>query len=264
MKHLPGFAHRYGPWAIVAGASEGLGAAFAESLAQRGLSLVLLARRKKLLDELSQKLSSTYSVEVKPYPLDLSDSHAIVQFLEEMKTLDIGLLVYNAAYTKIGNFVEQEMEDLQRIVDVNIRGPIVMTHGLGPSLLERGRGGIIIMSSLAGFQGTPRIATYAASKAFGTVLAEGLWGELQEHGIDVLASCAGAIRTPNYQGSETGKEAPGTLDARDVAEQTLHTLGRNPQVVPGLFNKMASWVMSRLLPRSLSIRIMKKNTESLS
>jgi len=111
---------------------------------------------------------------------------------------EIGVLVYNAASAPIGNFLELPQQHLLQVVDVNIRAPIVFVHTLVPPMLERRRGAVVLMSSLSGLQGSPRIATYAASKAFNTILAEGLWGELRQNGIDVLASCAGAIRTRNY------------------------------------------------------------------
>jgi len=130
-------------------------------------------------------------------------------------------------------------------------------------MLERHRGAVVLMSSLAGLQGSPRIATYAASKAFNTILAEGLWGELHRSGIDVLATCAGAIRTPGYA-EITAREAPGMLDPADVAQQTLAALGRGPRLVPGLLNRLASFVTGRVLPRRAAVRLMAANTKNLS
>jgi short-subunit dehydrogenase len=119
------------------------------------------------------------------------------------------------------------------------------------------------MSSLAGNQGTPRLTTYAASKAFNSVLGEGLWHELRGYGVDVVASCAGAIRTPGYADARSD-EAPGTLDAEAVAERTLDALGSGPRVTPGLTNRLASQVMGRLLPRRLAVSIMARSTRGLS
>jgi hypothetical protein len=119
------------------------------------------------------------------------------------------------------------------------------------------------MSSLAGFQGSPRIATYAATKAFNTILGESLWGELGARGVDVLVCSAGAIRTPNYTRA-AGAEAPGTMEASAVAEQALHALGRGPLVVPGFINRLGGMLLGRLLPRRVAVRIMAKNTQDLS
>ena len=120
------------------------------------------------------------------------------------------------------------------------------------------------MSSLAGNQGGSNIATYAATKAYNTVLGEGLWQELRRQNIDVVAPCAGAIRTPNYLDAETGKEAPGTVDASLVAETALDGLGKTPIVIPGRMNQFALFLMRRLLPRKRAIKLMAKNTESLA
>ncbi len=269
--HYPGavqgaaenFATRYGSWAAVAGASEGLGAEFADALAARGMNLLLLARRADVLDEVSRRIRSTRGVEVRPLAMDVTDPDVASVLAAAAAELEIGVLVYNAAFAHVGNFLDAPQDELLRVVDVNIRAPIVFIRALAPAMMERGRGAVVLMSSLAGQQGSPRIATYAASKAFNTILAEGLWGELRQNGIDVLASTAGAIRTPGYANS-SAREAPGTLDPAEVASQTLAALGRGPRVVPGLMNRIASFAMGRVLPRKLAIRLMAANTVDLS
>ena len=140
----------------------------------------------------------------------------------------------------------------------------MLTKLLSAPMIERGRGGIILMSSLAGSQGSPNIATYAATKSFNAILAEGLWKELKPHGVDVLACVAGAILTPGYQQAESARPAPGTLDARTVAEGTLDALGRGPIFVPGAVNKVARFLLTRMLSRRAAIAIMSKNTGGLS
>ncbi len=119
------------------------------------------------------------------------------------------------------------------------------------------------MTSLTGNQGTPRIAAYAASKAFARVLAESLWFELKDQGIDVIACCAGAVRTPGYA-MAAGKDAPGTLDAEKVVERALRALGHGPVVIPGFVNRVATLVMTRLLPRRTAIAILAASTDSLA
>jgi short-subunit dehydrogenase len=130
-------------------------------------------------------------------------------------------------------------------------------------MIERKRGGLVLMSSIAGYQGGPRLAPYAASKAFNRILAEGLWSELSESGVDVLASCPGAIRTPNYL-KTTDKEAPGTMDASAVAEDTLVALAerRGPTKIIGVVNRLASAFLG-VLPRTAAIAIMKSGTADL-
>lgn len=256
------FRAKYGPWAVVAGASEGLGAAFAESLARRKLNLVLIARREALLNSLAEKLSTAEGVETRIAAFNLGNANAIDMFVTGLD-VEVGLLVYNAAFAPVGSWVSMSTSDLQRVVDINVTAPLLLARHLAPAMVTRGRGGIVLMSSLAGVQGSPRIATYAASKAFNSILAEGLWSELRDEGIDVIASRAGAIRTPGYVAMGTA-EAPGTLDAEIVAEQTLNALGKGPFVVPGLLNRVAHFAMSRLLPRKTAIGIMSRNTQDLS
>ena len=120
------------------------------------------------------------------------------------------------------------------------------------------------MSSLAGSQGSPNLAAYAATKSFNAILAEGLWNELKPRGVDVLACVAGAIRTPGYEQAEGGKPAPGTLEARQVAERTLGALGKGPVFVPGALNKVARFALMRLASRRAAVGIMSKNTGGLS
>jgi len=257
------FTSRYGPWAIVAGASEGLGAAFAASLAARGVNLVLLARRAELLDEVAARLRTEIGVEVRTEACDLARPDLADVLERATGGLDVGLAVYNAAYAPVGAVLERSLDELTRVVDVNVRGPIVFARTLAPKMVARGRGGVVLMSSMAGFQGSPRIATYAASKAFAIVLGEGLWSELAPLGVDVLVSCAGAIRTPGYAKASRA-EAPGTLDAREVAEQTLDALGRGPTVVPGATNCFARFVLGRVLPRRVAIALMARSTKELT
>jgi short-subunit dehydrogenase len=260
---MPDFKSTYGPWAIVAGASEGLGAAFAESLAKRGINLILIARRLDKLEALANQLHKNYSVEVEVYALDLSDFMNVKSLISKLQQ-SIGLLVYNAAYSPIGYFENISEEDLSKIIDVNIKTPLLLTKLLSAKMIERGKGGIILMSSLAGNQGSPKIATYAASKAFNTIFAEGLWLELKKHRIAVLASCAGAISTPGYKMAQNTKDAPGTLSANQVAEATLESLGNGSTIVPGFTNKLAHFMMNRVLPRKWTISIMHKNTKHLT
>lgn len=256
------FAQRYGPWALIAGASEGLGLAFANEAADRGLNLILLARRTEPLEAAAAQLRER-GVEARAHSVDLAAPSLAQRLTEITEGLDVGLAIYNAAYAPVGELTARSLDELERIVNVNTRGPMIFAKTLVPPMLARGHGGLVLMSSLAGMQGTPRLAGYAASKAFNTVLAESLWGELGPQGVDVIASCAGAIRTPGYVAAEQSKEAPGTLDAAVVARQTLSALGGGPRVVPGFVNKLASLVVGRWLPRKRAVRIMAANTKSL-
>jgi short-subunit dehydrogenase len=258
------FAARYGAWALVAGASEGLGAAFARALARRGMNLVLVARRPEPLERLAHELRAEPGVEVRTHALDLAAADSVAALSRATALLEVGVAIYNAAYAPLGAFIETSPADLERALDVNVRGPLLLARALAPPMVARRRGAIVLMSSLAGMQGTPRLAAYAASKAFDIVLAESLWAELAEHGVDVLTCCAGAIRTPGYADRARGKQAPGTLDPEVVVERTLVALGRGPRVIPGFINLIASLLVGRLFPRRLAIKMMAATTRELS
>jgi uncharacterized protein len=256
------FLERYGPWALVAGASEGLGAAYARGLAERGMHLVLAARRREPLETLAAEIRSRYGTEVRTVAGDLADDEYRGRLCGETKDLDLGVLVYNAAHAPTGPLATLDPADISRALAVNTQGPAALLRSLLPAMLSRGRGAVVLMSSLAGNQGTPRIATYAATKAFNRVLAEGLWHELRGRGIDVLACCAGAVRTPGYSAASV-REAPGTMDPRAVAEYALRRLGHGPVAVPGALNRFAALLMTRLLPRRVAIGIMAGSTADL-
>jgi uncharacterized protein len=253
------FETQYGKWAVIAGASEGLGAAYAEALAARGLDLILVARRSQLMDSLSSMLSQKYKVNVRCVVLDLSAADAAEQFLSATKGLDIGLLVYNAAFSAIGPFVERPVEDHVREAQTNMLTPLKLVHFLADKMLACGRGGILLMSSLSAYQGSAYISTYAATKAFNIVLAEGLWEEWRERGVDVLVCVSGAIKTPNYLASEperTGGLGDMSMTSEQVVKEALQALGKSPYVIPGRMNRVSSFVMRHLLPRKVSIQLM--------
>ena len=261
------FADKYGPWALIAGASEGLGAEFAKQLASAGLHLVLVARRPDKLREFAAWLEKKYVVRVCTVAADLGAPQSLDLILSALDDKTLGLMVYNAAYSKVGPFVERQADELSSTVDVNARGPLLMVHSLLPRLIER-RGGIVLMSSLSGNQGSAGVAAYAASKAFNSILGQSLWYELRPLGVDVTVCCAGAVRTPGYlKAASAGgqvKEAPGTLDADMVAGTALHALGRKPFVIPGRINRLADWMMTKLLSRKRAVLVMGNVTRELS
>jgi short-subunit dehydrogenase len=239
------------------------GAAYARALAERGMNVVLAARRKNLMETLAEDLRKSFNVEVRCVDGDL----AVPAFHEKLQAacadLEVGLVVYNATFAPVGEFAAAALPDLMRVVDVNMRGPLTLLRGFVPPMILRGRGAVLLMTSLSGNQGAPRLAAYGSSKAFTRVLAESLWSELRGRGIDVLACVAGAIRTPGYA-STAGKEAPGTLDPVRVVEQALRALHHGPIVIPGFVNRTANFLLLRLLPRRAAIGIMEGSTRSLS
>jgi len=257
------FREKYGPWALVAGASEGIGAAFAHELAARGLHLVLMARRLAPLEALAAELRAAHGVEVRVAPVDLGAPTLLDDVRREVAGLEVGLLVYNAALSLIGPFLDHPLSEKLRVLDVNCRGPLVLSDELGRPMAARGRGGIILMSSLAGTQGTAYVATYAATKAFNLVLAEGLWYELRERGVDVLACRAGATRTPAFESSKPKPGPAPIMDARPVAVEALDALGKAPSMVPGVLNRAAAFFMQHVMPRKAAVATMGASTRKM-
>jgi short-subunit dehydrogenase len=260
------FLKRYGPWAVVAGASEGLGASFSEKLAARKMNLVLVARRSGPLEALAEGIRRKHGVEVKIQSLDLGSPDAVPGIDAATNGLDVGLMIYNAAYSPIGAFIDIAVEDHIKAVQVNVHGPLRLSHYFGRRFVQRGRGGIILMSSMSGFQGTAMVANYAATKAYDSILAEGLWRELGPRGVDVLACIAGATLTPNYESSTDRIPTSGLakpMNPDDVTEQALGDLGRRPSAVSGTRNGIASLFLSRLLPRRAAIAVVSKETERM-
>ncbi len=260
---MSAFREQYGPWAVIAGASVGLGEAFARGLARRGLNLLLIARGQAALDTLAADLRAAHSIEVRTLAADLARPDLPTAVQEFSANLEVGMLVYNAAFSTIGPFLDHPVEEHLRVIDVNCRAPLLLAHLFGRAMAGRKRGGIVLMTSTAGSQGGPWIATYAASKAFNLILAEGLWDELAESGVHVVACRAGATRTPGYAASKPRPSKVPLLDPNRVAEKTLAALGRGPSVVPGAFYRFSALVMDRLLPRRISIRIMGRATRKL-
>jgi short-subunit dehydrogenase len=249
------FRGRYGPWALVAGASEGLGAEFSRQLAGRGLNVGLVARRAPLLEALADELRASAGVEARAITADLADPAAPGRIVDRMLDVEVGLLVCNAAFAPAGAFLERPLEDHLRTVDVNARAPLALSRLLLPDMVSRGRGGVVVMSSLSALQGAPFLAAYGATKAFQLSLSEALWFELRGSGVDVVDVCAGAVRTPGLEEAAPGG-APGALDPHAVVRAALDGLGRGPEIVPGALNRVAAFALRRMLPRQTAVALM--------
>lgn len=249
-----GFADRYGPWAVVAGGSSGIGAAYAEALAARGCHVVVVARDPEV-HAVAGTLRDRHGVTAVAVDLDLGRPDLLEALAPHLADLEVGLVVWNAAVAPRGRFDRADPTELDAAVDVNVRGPVRLVRHLVPSMVARGQGGVVLMASLAAGQGSAVLATYAATKAFTRVLAEGLWADLAPHGVDVVAVAPGATDTPAYRASGAqGGPRPG--DPADVARAGLDALGRGPVVVPGRGNRVSAMVLQRLLPRRWAVRLM--------
>ena len=258
-RHEKSFRERYGPWAVVAGAGEGLGAAFAIDLARRGMNVVLIARRKHHIEGVARELQATYEVEARCLACDLGTLETISEIATDLADKEVGVLVYNAAHIPLGPLLDTDVADIEQALAVNVRGPIALTRALVPDMRTRHRGGIVLMSSLAGLQGAPGLVTYSSTKAFNIILGEGLWRELRDSGIDVVTCIAGAVRTPGYA-RYSSRDTPGILSPDTVARQALDALPNGPRFVPGLTNRFSAQLLSRFLPRKAAISLLANAT----
>lgn len=192
------FQQQYGPWALVAGASMGLGLAFTNEAAARGLNVVMVARGAALLDEVAQQVRDAHGVEVRTVAADLADP-AIGTILDAAtEDLEIGLLVYNATVAPSGLFLDVPLDVQLQSVAVNCATPLVLCNLLAPKMAARGRGGIGMVSSMGGTQGSVYFGTYNAGKAFEWILSETLWAELGDLGVHVTNIFVGPTSSPNY------------------------------------------------------------------
>lgn len=250
------FAATYGPWAIVTGAAQGMGAAFAADLARRGVSVVMVDREGGLLTRQAHELEDAGG-EVEQVVLDLAVAGSGRHLLDAVKGRDVGLLVANAAATYVGMFVDQPLQHAIRQLDVNCRATLEMVHGLLPQLIERGRGGLLLLSSLSAMRGTPVTAHYAATKAWNLILAESLHDELRDTGVTAMAVLPGTTRTPGWE-SQRPHDSVATaqlMEPADVARESLDALGTAPSFVPGQANRDSEAFMASL-PRADALRLM--------
>ncbi|QIX52059.1 MULTISPECIES: SDR family oxidoreductase [Rhodococcus] len=226
---------QYGPWAVIAGGSEGVGSAFADELSKAGLNLVLIARKPGPLEETAEKVRSN-GVQVRTLALDLLSADAVEQIRQATDDVEVGLLIFNAGANSYGNeFVTGDLDGFRGVIDLNIHRQLELSHLFGAKMKERGRGGIMLLGSLAGYMGAEHQSIYAASKAFSRVFAESLWLELAPHGVHVVELVLGVTRTPAMIRAGLNFDIPGMLVAEpeDVAREGLEHLTDGPVWVAG-------------------------------
>ena len=220
---------------------------------------MLVARRAAPLEALAARLRSVHNVRTRALAADAGTAAGIEAIAAAPE--EIGLLVVNAARDPIGRFDDLSPSDLDAMVDLNCRAAAQLSHAFGGAMLARGRGGVILMSSMASLQGSAVVAHYAATKAYLRVLAEGLWYEWRPAGVDVLACCPGLVRTPTYERASPrpGRLVPPPMKPEAVAAAALAALGRRPVVVPGRRNRVSA-ALAQLLPRRAAIALVSRQT----
>ncbi len=245
---------RYGPWALVTGASSGIGAEFARQLAANHINLVLAARRGPLLDQLGADLATQYGIRYRSVPVDLAEPGFLPTLTRATEDLDVGLLVSNAGDMVLGEFLTADAEALQRELRLNAEAHLYLTHHFGQSLAARGRGGIILVSSVAGVQGVPYAANYAATKAYSLILGEAVHHELARHAVDLTVLVPGATDTDMMQRFGADQTPMGRLamSTNNYVRDALGALRARRSVrVSGRLNRATL----ALTPRTVRVRM---------
>jgi len=223
------FAQKYGPWAVVAGASEGIGASLADQLASGDLNLVLIARNGPLLDEVATRAGEEHGVATRAVVQDLTDPDVTARMADATAGLDVGLVIYNAgASDRTTAFLDNEFEYSLKQIKLDCIGPTALARHFGPAMCERGRGGIVLVASLACVAGSATVAVYSAVKAFQHNLAEGLWAELRPHGVDVCCTPLGMTYTPALQRMGVEYDPQTQMLSEDVAREITDNIGNGP------------------------------------
>jgi short-subunit dehydrogenase len=248
------FLSRYGPWALIAGGSEGLGAAFAHRLAKLGLNLVLVARKPAPLEAVAAEVRSQYGREVRTLALDLTAPDAVAKIISATEGCEVGLLIYNAgADNSFKPFLERPVADSEHMAALNVLAPLRLVRLFADPMVKRKRGGIITLSSMASMAGYPGNLVYAASKAFSNIFTEGLWYELGKHNIHVLGMIIGLARTPAME--RLGVKFDGAVpaaDPYDLVDEALANIDKGPTIHAGGLAERAQ--LLRSLPRAKAVR----------
>ncbi|MEL6676182.1 MAG: SDR family NAD(P)-dependent oxidoreductase [Bacteroidota bacterium] len=246
---------KYGEWALVTGATSGIGRELASRLAEAGLKVIITGRRTKLLEELASDLFAQYQAEVVPVPGDLSDAASVQQLIQEIDSLPIGLAVLNAGFGTSGKFIHAEIEQEVNMLNLNCGALLRLSHHFARRFADQKKGGIILMSSMVAFQGVPNAANYAATKAYVQTLGEAIALELKGEGVDVLCAAPGPVKSGFAERADMRMSM--ALTPEQVGIPILKALGRKTNVLPGFLTKFLVYNL-RMTPRWGKIRIMDK------
>ncbi len=217
---------KYGPWALITGGSEGVGAEAARQLAADGFKLVLVARKPDPLEALKAELEAG-GAEVRVKSVDLSANDALAQVRSVTDDIEVGLMFYNAGANSVrGDFVDLDRAITQQVINVNVIGQADFSRHYGKLMCDRGRGGIVLTGSTGGYSGSATIVTYAAVKAFSRIFSEGLWLECGAKGVDVVHLCIGFTATPAME--RLGLPIEFAETSEEVARQGLENLTNGP------------------------------------
>ncbi len=235
---MASFLKKYGLWALIAGGAQGIGEAFADYAAARGLNVVVLDRERTALDNIGARLTEEHGVECLPVQVDLATEDMMERVIAAVGDREVGLLVYNAAISDVGPFFKKDtgLEFEKARLAVNVTGPLLLTYHFAKPMLARRAGGIVLMSSGAGLKGAPYYAAYSATKAYEIALAQALWGEFKPYDVDVLAVAAGMTLSTAARGFGH-LDTSGFQTTEDCVAEAMAALGKQPLIISGEQNR---------------------------
>jgi uncharacterized protein len=256
---------RFGEWALVAGAAEGIGAAFCHTLASSGMNLIMSDIRKDALDNLANQVQERHGIKTIRIYQDLADENAAEYCLSNTSGIDFRLMIYVPAFSPVGRFSKHSEEDIARFISLNITTPLRMVHSFLNRQNTNTPRGIILMSSLAGMVGPAFTAPYAGSKAFSILFAESLYYELRKERVEILACCAGPTSTPTYWSSKPEGQSRmiKVMDPEAVAFSALCNLGKKPVCIPGFANRVSYFFLTRVFSRKTAGRIVDRSIKKM-
>lgn len=252
---MPEFKTKYGSYALITGAASGIGRAFAEDLAGRGVAPIIVDINSEDAKRVAEELKTKYQVDARVLALDLSKPEFMQAVEKFVQGLDIGLVIHCAAVSLVDEYLNLPLEKHRALVGVNVSASMELAYYFGGQFKARKRGGIILVSSASAMQGSALVQHYAASKAYILTLAEGLWYELRSHGVDVLGLMPGSTETPAIHVGDPDLSGAYIMPAADVAREALDALGKQPSLIAGARNRRDFFLLTRLLSRKQAVEI---------
>jgi short-subunit dehydrogenase len=252
-KEINRLKSRYGNWALITGATSGLGEELALKFAEAGFNLFLTGRKKERLETFAAGMSKKYNVEVLSLPGDLTNEQDVYRLIEKSGHLPISIAVMNAGYGTSGKFIDSDIQSEINMLDLNCKALLILTHHFGNRMAKNGKGAIVLLSSMVAFQGVPNAAHYAATKAYVQSLGEAIAIELKPRGVDVLCAAPGPVESGFAERANMRMHS--ALKPEEVVVPIIRSIGRKTTALPGLLTKVLVYNL-RMVPRWAKVRIM--------
>ncbi|MEM7550228.1 MAG: SDR family NAD(P)-dependent oxidoreductase [Bacteroidota bacterium] len=243
----------FGNYILVTGATSGIGRTISDELAATGIDLVLVARDQKLLDRLVVEYKTRYGIDALAIDADLSVEEQVIKLFEQTEKLDIGVCIHSAGFGSSGYFLNNELANETNMVHLNCVSTLSFAYEFGKRFKQRGKGALVLFSSIVAFQGVPYSANYAATKAYVQTLGEALVRELRSYNVNVLVAAPGPTQTGFSE--RANMDMKGAMKPREVAKDIIKNIGKSRTIYPGVLSKVLTFSLN-LLPRFGKIKVM--------